>query len=620
MVMKVYHKSNDITDIVENLNWSGDYKQVARRVDMNIVVSPSDHYLPRVNIAMGDMIQVFIDTKEIFRGYAFFKEKSIDSSQMNVTVYDGLIYLLKSKATYNVKGETPGALTKRICKEFGIETGNIIEGSPITRIFEGVELYNIIMTAYTMEYERTGKPYMPVMREGKLHIVEKGKNIARYTLDAGANLINATYSESMEDSVNKVQIYSEEGNHIGTVNLPESEGVVGVLQDVYKAEKGADATARAKAMLKGIGKSAKVNALGDLDCIAGNAVVIREAYTGLQGLFWIDTDEHSLEGGQHSMSLGLAYKNLMDEQNAGSDPEEERASEGGSFGGTASAKVSQAVMKWKATLEKYARQFGVEEYVPLMLALIQQESSGKGPDVMQSSECGYNKKYPRRPNSITDPDYSFYAGVQHFKEQIQNAGVKSPSDMNNIKLALQGYNFGSAWIPWAKARGGYSKANAQEFSRIWANKMGWARYGDVNYVNHVLRYYTVTEGSVGGVSSKRQAFIKAAESFAGWKYSQPQRMSSYAVDCSSLVGRAMVKAGLTTNAFMTTYTMVNDSRFIRINKSEIRPGDICWRQEHVAVYLGNDRVIEAKGRKWGVVYSTGISRYTYGYRIRGIDG
>lgn len=626
MVMKVYHKNDDITEIVENLTWSGDYKQAARKVGMNIVVSPHDKYLPRVNIAMGDMVQVFLYGKEAFRGYVFFKEKSIDGSQMNVTVYDGLIYMLKSKATYNVKGETPGALTKRICKEFGIETGNIIEGSPITRIFEGVELYNIIMTAYTMEYEKTGKPYMPVMKEGKLHIVEKGIVTAQYTLDAGVNLINATYSQSMEDSINRVQIYSEEGAHIGTVNLPASEGVVGILQDVYKAEKGADATAKAKAMLKGLEDSASVEALGDVECVAGNAVVVRESYTGLGGLFWIDTDEHRFENGQHFMSLGLAYKNLMDEQSAGSDPEEEKASEssngGGSFNGTASANVNATVLKWKSAIEKYAKEFGVLEYVPLILALIQQESGGRYTDVMQASECGYNTRYSRAPNSIKDSDYSIWCGVQEFRDAIQKAGVKSPADMQNIKLALQGYNFGPAWLPWAQARGGYSKTNAKEFSRIWAIKMGWSKYGDVNYVDNVLRYYSVTEGSSSssGATGKRQAFIKAAESFAGWKYSQPQRMSSYAVDCSSLVGRAMVKVGLTTNAFVTTRSMVTDNRFQKISKSQIQPGDILWQSGHVGVFLGNNRLIEAANSKQGVIYSKLGNRFTCGYRIRGIDG
>ena len=37
--------------------------------------------------------------------------------------------------------------------------------------------------------------------------------------------------------------------------------------------------------------------------------------------------------------------------------------------------------------------------------------------------------------------------------------------MEHIKLALQGYNFGNGYIPWAKTKyGGYSYANAVEFS------------------------------------------------------------------------------------------------------------------------------------------------------------
>ena len=62
--------------------------------------------------------------------------------------------------------------------------------------------------------------------------------------------------------------------------------------------------------------------------------------------------------------------------------------------------------------------------------------------------------------------------------------------MDNIRLALQGYNFGDAYIPWAiKKDGRYTYSNAAEFSNIQAEKMGWKSYGDKNYVEHVLRYY-----------------------------------------------------------------------------------------------------------------------------------
>ncbi|HEK9103492.1 lysozyme family protein [Bacillus pfraonensis] len=47
--------------------------------------------------------------------------------------------------------------------------------------------------------------------------------------------------------------------------------------------------------------------------------------------------------------------------------------------------VSPEVLKWEPTIRKYAKEFGVEAFVPLMLAQMMQESGGRGNDPMQSS-------------------------------------------------------------------------------------------------------------------------------------------------------------------------------------------------------------------------------------------
>ena len=82
-------------------------------------------------------------------------------------------------------------------------------------------------------------------------------------------------------------------------------------------------------------------------------------------------------------------------------------------------------------------------YVDLILALMMQESSGQGTDVMQSSEGAYNTQYPQTPNGITDVDYSIACGIQELKYSMTKADVTGPNDIANIKLALQGYNFGA---------------------------------------------------------------------------------------------------------------------------------------------------------------------------------
>jgi hypothetical protein len=68
--------------------------------------------------------------------------------------------------------------------------------------------------------------------------------------------------------------------------------------------------------------------------------------------------------------------------------DEEDGGSGGNliYGGVS---VSQEVLAHKPMLEKYAREYGIEEYLNVLLAIIQVESGGTLEDVMQSSEGFY---------------------------------------------------------------------------------------------------------------------------------------------------------------------------------------------------------------------------------------
>lgn len=180
---------------------------------------------------------------------------------------------------------------------------------------------------------------------------------------------------------------------------------------------------------------------------------------------------------------------------------------GGSNSSTV-APVSAEVEAYEPLIRQYARQYGIEEYVELIKAVMMQESGGQGTDPMQASECGYNTRYPNTPNGITDPEYSIDVGIQNLAACLREAGVESPVDMNHIKLALQGYNYGNGYISWAKENyGGYTYANAVEFSEMMAERNGWSSYGDKEYVSHVLRYYVFGRIPTGTGS---QAIVQVA--------------------------------------------------------------------------------------------------------------
>ena len=152
--------------------------------------------------------------------------------------------------------------------------------------------------------------------------------------------------------------------------------------------------------------------------------------------------------------------------------------------------ISEEVMAYEPIIQQYAREHGIGDYVLLIQAVMMQESGGRGNDPMQCSECNFNTLYPHVPGGITDPEYSINVGIQNLADCLQITQCESPMDMDAVKLALQGYNYGQGYITWAMNKyGEYSKSNAIEFSMKTAEAYGWDSYGDMDYVPHVLRYY-----------------------------------------------------------------------------------------------------------------------------------
>ena len=55
------------------------------------------------------------------------------------------------------------------------------------------------------------------------------------------------------------------------------------------------------------------------------------------------------------------------------------------------------VENYRATVKEIAAEYGMEEYVDLILAIMQIESGGNGNDPMQTSESKFNTRYPHTP-------------------------------------------------------------------------------------------------------------------------------------------------------------------------------------------------------------------------------
>lgn len=222
--------------------------------------------------------------------------------------------------------------------------------------------------------------------------------------------------------------------------------------------------------------------------------------------------------------------------------------------------VSAEVEAYEPLIQKYAKQYGIPEYVELLKAVMMQESGGRGLDPMQAAEGSFNTRYPHVPNGIKDPEYSIECGVQELKAALISAEVESPIDMERIKLALQGYNFGNGYISWAKTNyGGYSYANAVEFSTMQAQRLGWDSYGDTQYVAHVLRYYPYGRAFTSGGN---QVIVEVALTQLGNEGGQPY-WSWYGFDgrvewCACFVSWCADQCGYLESGIIPKFSLCSD--------------------------------------------------------------
>lgn len=306
----------DITQLAVRNVWSGDYQQAARKLEIDVVNTPSDYYLPKIDFTTGKMLKMFDDDgEELFRGYIMDKDKTRSSQTIHITAYDGLIYFTKNKATYNFKKMTPEAIVSRVASDFGVPIGSLAQTNiEVSWLAKAEVIYDICMEAYTAAWRQNGILYIPTMTQGNLNMIEKGSEVVSVILSSDTSITDAKYTENAENIIDRVKIYDKNNYLIDTVEDTDLINAYGLFQDVYIQQQYIDARTAAKNMLLGLQQNGNVNSLGITEAITGKSVIIKEPFTGLWGKFYIDTDTHTWENGQHTMQLSVNFVNIMDKK------------------------------------------------------------------------------------------------------------------------------------------------------------------------------------------------------------------------------------------------------------------------------------------------------------------
>ncbi|MFR9189841.1 MAG: hypothetical protein ACLVL7_06055 [Anaerotruncus massiliensis (ex Togo et al. 2019)] len=230
--------------------------------------------------------------------------KNTEKSEITLSCFDRGFYLNRNKGYYKFVNTPPEQIAARVAADFGIQAGTLAAGAPVTRIFAGVQLYKIIATAYTLASRTTGKQYHIGFRGERLFVTEKGPDERTLVIAGESNLIAANTSESIENMVNAVAIYDAAGNLVRTQEDAEAIAQYGRMQEVMKQTAKDDKASEAQKLLDdgGVKQTITVDCLGNTANTAGGSVVVREPYTGLYGLFYIDSDVHEWKRGSTTTS------------------------------------------------------------------------------------------------------------------------------------------------------------------------------------------------------------------------------------------------------------------------------------------------------------------------------
>ena len=278
--------------------------------------------------------------------------------------------------------------------------------------------------------------------------------------------------------------------------------------------------------------------------------------------------------------------------------EDDTASKSGSL--VTGMNLSAEVLKHQPMVEKYAKEYGISDYVIHLLAIMQVESGGTAVDVMQSSES------LGLPSNTLDTESSIKQGCKYFASLLASAESKG-CDINSI---IQSYNYGGGYLEYVSTNGKkHSFTLAENFSRnksggvkvtytnpiAVAKNGGWRyNYGNMFYVELVNQYLTIANFDDETV----QTIMSEALKYQGWKYVFGGSNPNTSFDCSGLTQWCFAKAGV--NLPRVAQAQYDVTQHIPL--SQAKAGDLVFFHStynsgsyvsHVGIYVGDNKMFHA---------------------------
>ena len=227
----------DITDGIAEITWNEDLDSVAMECNLKVWDSTDLTGSRRLTEVMkkGAKISLWVKDLDVgklkpIQSFVIWEitKNSSEDPYVEYNCFDPLVYLLKSEDNFlftkstspGKKGWTADKITRDICQKYGVPIGFIPKASykiPYFRVDNG-SVWDVILKAWTEERKQTSVRYVLRMENGKFFIRPKQTKRTFWGVVEGENLINMSFTDSLEEMATAVRAISPKQQSSGSVS------------------------------------------------------------------------------------------------------------------------------------------------------------------------------------------------------------------------------------------------------------------------------------------------------------------------------------------------------------------------------------------------------------------
>lgn len=312
MTTELYIVNNNVAyfpAVVEGIQWSTERKGSPGKLTFTVFKDDT------LDIQEGNAVSFSVDGKKCFYGYIFKKQRGKDG-QISITVYDQLRYF-KNKDSYSYIGWTASQLLRKICTDFGLRAGSIVDtGFVIPQRRESNKtLFDIIQGALDTTLMNTNHVYVLYDNYGEICLKNISDMKVPIIIDSETGE-NFDYTSSIdEQTYNQVKLtFDNEKTGKRDIYLTKDSRNInawGVLQYYDTLQEGENGQEKASKLLEYYNKKTRKlkvsGAFGDIRVRAGASPLISLDLGDIvvANYMVVTSATHDFKNGIHTMDLQL---------------------------------------------------------------------------------------------------------------------------------------------------------------------------------------------------------------------------------------------------------------------------------------------------------------------------